>query len=160
MKILQTEHGIFTDNELTKQTAEEVYQEWLKRIDISVVKEEKVSNSKELLASWLVNNPLFSTIHTAEGEYYTVTEDKQSQLTQMITLFNLAIQTGTEFKLTWNSTGGVCEEWTIEELTTLAFQITEYVLPRVKKQQAYEVAITACDTLEEVEAIEINYEAV
>lgn len=29
MEKLKTEHGIFTDNEETGQTAEEVYQEWL-----------------------------------------------------------------------------------------------------------------------------------
>lgn len=36
MQIIKTEHGIFTSNAVTGQTAEEVYQEWLndKQIDI------------------------------------------------------------------------------------------------------------------------------
>lgn len=29
MDQLETEHGIFTNNEVTGQTAEEIYQEWL-----------------------------------------------------------------------------------------------------------------------------------
>ena len=33
MEKINTEHGIFTNNELTGQTAEEVYQEWLKSKD-------------------------------------------------------------------------------------------------------------------------------
>lgn len=33
MEQLQTEHGIFTNNEVTGQTAEEVYQNWLSNKD-------------------------------------------------------------------------------------------------------------------------------
>lgn len=33
MQILETEHGIFTSNEVTGQSAEEVYQEWLQNKD-------------------------------------------------------------------------------------------------------------------------------
>ena len=33
MEKLQTEHGVFTNNEETGQNAQEVYQEWLKNKD-------------------------------------------------------------------------------------------------------------------------------
>lgn len=33
MESINTEHGIFTKNEITEQTAEEVYQEWLENKD-------------------------------------------------------------------------------------------------------------------------------
>lgn len=33
MEQLQTEHGIFTNNEVTGQTAQEVYEEWLANRD-------------------------------------------------------------------------------------------------------------------------------
>lgn len=39
MEILETENGIFTNNETTGQTAKEVYQEWL---------ENKTNNNKTL----------------------------------------------------------------------------------------------------------------
>lgn len=32
-QIIETEHGIFNNNEVTGQTAEEVYQEWLENKD-------------------------------------------------------------------------------------------------------------------------------
>ena len=125
--------------------------------DLDKVKQDKILISKQQLAVWLENNPIFSTIHNSSGEYYTVTQEKQTQLTQMITLASLAAQTSQSFTPTWNSTSNICEEWTINELTVLTFQITQYVLPRVKKQQSYEVQIRECQTIEEVESIEIDY---
>lgn len=146
------------------KTAEEVYQEWLsnkdKQIDILEIKRKKIQESKELLAAWLADNPMLSEIHNHDGEYYTVTQEKQAQLTQLLMLYSISVAGGAELQLTWNSTGGVCEDWTYEELSTLSFQIAGYVLPRVKMQQEYEVQINACATAEEVEAIEIEYEII
>ncbi len=125
--------------------------------DLEESKNKRIVESKYLLEKWLESNPLFSIVHNPNGEYYTVTQEKQTQLTQMITLASLAAQTSQSFIPTWNSTSNVCEEWTINELTVLTFQITQYVLPRVKKQQSYEVQIRECQTIEEVESIEIDY---
>lgn len=140
-------------------TAEEI-EAWKQenKIDICSVKQQKVQQSKKLLATWLANNPMLSEIHNPDGEYYTVTQEKQAQLTQLLMLYSISVQAGGEMQLTWNSTGGVCEEWTYEELSTLSFQIAGYVLPRVKKQQEYEVQINECTTEEEVNEIEIDYE--
>ena len=162
--MLETEYGVFTDliNDEGKliKTAEEVYVGYLKQIQVDIfnVKQRKIQESKELLATWLLENPMLSEIHNSEGEYYTVTQEKQAQLTQLLMLYSISVQSGGEMQLAWNSTGGICEEWTYEELSTLSFQIAEYVLPRVKKQQEYEVAINNCTTLEEIKAIEISYE--
>ena len=159
MQMLETEHGIFTNNEKTGETAEEVYERFLankdKQIDICAVKERKIKESKELLAIWLANNPLVSKVHGQEATY-TVTAEKQSLLTQNILLAQLKQSTTT----TWNCQGGVCEEWTIEELSQLALEIEAYIRPRIKKQQHYEVEINACTTVEEVEAIEIEYDTI
>ena len=161
---LETEHGIFTANHITGETAEQVYARYLttkdKQIDICALKENKVQESKEQLATWLANNPMLSEIHNPEGEYYTVTQEKQAQLTQLLMLYSISVQAGGEMQLTWNSTGGVCEEWTYEQLSTLSFQIAGYVLPRVKKQQEYEIRINTCTTQEEVEQIEIEYDTI
>ena len=143
--------------------SEEEYKYWLsqqEQIDICALKEKKIQESKEQLATWLANNPMLSEIHNSEGEYYTVTQEKQAQLTQLLTLYSMAKQAGTKMQLTWNSTGGICEDWNYEELSTLSFQIAEYVLPRVKKQQTLEVQINECCTVEEVEKIEIAYETI
>lgn len=162
--VLETKHGTFTNNEVMGWSAEEAYQEWLKneekQIDICALKENKVQESKEQLATWLANNPMLSEIHNPDGEYYTVTQEKQAQLTQLLMLYSISVQAGGEMQLTWNSTGGVCEEWTYEQLSTLSFQIAGYVLPRVKKQQEYEIRINTCTTQEEVEQIEIEYDTI
>lgn len=130
------------------------------QIDICALKEKKIQESKEQLAVWLANNPMESEIHDPKGAHYTVTQEKQSQLTQLLTLYSMAKQAGTEMQLTWNSTGGICEEWTYDQLSTLSFQIAGYVLPRVKKQQKYEVRINGSTTIEEVNAIEIEYDTI
>ena len=165
MEKLETEFGPFTRNEESGQTAEEVYKDYLdyiktNKIDICALKEKKIQESKEQLATWLSNNPMLSEIHNPNGEYYTVTQEKQAQLTQLLTLYSIAKQAQTEMQLTWNSTAGICEEWTYEELSTLSFQIAGYVLPRVKMQQKYEVQVNACTTVEEIEQIEIEYDTI
>lgn len=60
----------------------------------------------------------------------------------------------------WNSTGDECVEWTYEELAALALAIGTYVKPFVSRQQELEIAIKACTTMEELNAIEINYDPV
>ncbi len=164
MDKIVTEYGTFSSNKNTGETAEQVYKKWKenkdKQIDICALKEKKIQESKEQLATWLANNPMLSEIHNPEGEYYTVTQEKQAQLTQLLMLYSISVQAGGEMQLTWNSTGGICEEWTYEQLSTLSFQIAGYVLPRVKKQQQLEVEINSCNTEEEVGAIEIEYDTI
>lgn len=51
-------------------------------------------------------------------------------------------------------------EWTYDDLAALALAIGVYVKPFVSHQQELEVNIKACMTSEEVDAIEIGYDAV
>ena len=52
MDRIETEHGIFTANHITGETAEEVYQEWLKNKDetnkIDICHENRVKTNEEL----------------------------------------------------------------------------------------------------------------
>lgn len=48
MEQLQTEHGIFTNNEITGQTAQEVYQEWLVNKDKSPEQPLEVRNRADI----------------------------------------------------------------------------------------------------------------
>lgn len=50
MQAIQTEHGIFTNNEITGQTAQEVYAEWLvskdtprPKTDVELLKENSIN---------------------------------------------------------------------------------------------------------------------
>ena len=53
-----------------------------------------------------------------------------------------------------------CTEWEYEDLAALAMAIGTYVQPFVARQQELEIAIKACTTMEELDAIEINYDPV
>lgn len=116
-------------------------------------KELKVAESKTALSEYLATHPLQWT----DSKYYSVTSEKQALLTSNLSLYQLAVSNGQPFKLTWNSTGDECVEWVYEELAALALAIGTYVKPFVARQQELELDIKACTTMEELDAIEINY---
>lgn len=128
-------------------------EEELKAI-LDEVKEDKIAQSKEDLKDFLANNPM----QWLDGKYYSVTSEKQSLLTSNLALYQVSAAAGQPFKLTWNSTGEECSEWTYENLCALALAIGAYVKPFVSKQQEIELDIKDCSTKAEVEAIEIKYE--
>ena len=119
-------------------------------------KESKILYSKDELSRFLSNNP----ITWIDGNTYSVTEEKQNLLTSNIALYQLSVQAGKPRELKWNTTGDVCTVWTIENLSALALAIGDYVQPYVAYQQTVEVQIKECTTMEELEAIVIDYSTV
>lgn len=92
-----------------------------------------------------------------DGNTYSVTSEKQSLLTSNLALYQIAITAGQPFKLTWNTTGEECKEWTYENLTALALAIGIYVKPFVSQQQEVEVTIRKCTTDKEINDVVIKY---
>ena len=121
---------------------------------ISKVKEYKISKSKTGLSEYLASHPLQWT----DGKYYSVTSEKQALLTSNLALYQISAASGQPFKLTWNSTGDECVEWTYENLAALALTIGTYVKPFVSHQQELELMIKAATTQAELDAIEISYD--
>lgn len=119
-------------------------------------KEDKISESKTALSAYLASHP----IQWSDGKYYSVTTEKQALLTSNLALYQISASAGQPFKLTWNSTGDECVEWTYEELAALALAIGTYVKPFVSRQQELEIAIKECTTQAELDAIEITYDPV
>lgn len=117
-------------------------------------KTSKINETKESLSTYLSCHPLL----WSDGKYYSVTSEKQALLTSNLALYQISAAAGIPFKLTWNSTGDECVEWTYENLAALALGIGTYVKPFVSHQQELELAIKACTTMEEVDAIAITYE--
>lgn len=165
---MQTHMGFVTlvhdeDGNLTQIVGnDESYQAYLETIkpdagvELQNAKDEKIVKSKADLAVFLAENPLTWT----DGNKYSVTSEKQQQLTSKIAVAQMAQQAGQPYTLTWNTTGDVCQEWTLENLVALAFAIDAYVTPLVSYQQEKEVEIKACATVEDVNAIEIDYSSV
>lgn len=135
------------------------YLDYAANPELDNLKLEKIEQSKDVLAKYLSSHPLFSDAKYAEGRYYTVTEEKQRQLTSKMAMYNLYSQQSLEYPLLkWNDVGNVCEDWTVEELTKLAMEIDAYVTPMVERQQSYEKTIQKAKTIEEVENITLSFE--
>lgn len=123
---------------------------------LDAIKAEKIAQSKIDLAAYLEAHPLQWT----DGEYYSITAEKQAQLTSKIMAATMAQTLSTEYNLTWNSTGEVCKAWTLSDLSALAFAIDARVTALVSYQQTQEVAIRNATTQEELDGIVVDYDAV
>lgn len=134
------------------------YERYNTEIDLEIIKQSKIEQSKTLLQEYLQNNPLLSYVKYEDGRYYTVTQEKQQQLTSKLFMATTKALNKEVYTLTWNDTGNICEEWTLEELTQLSEEIDAFVTSLVTKQQHIEVAIRNATTLTELESIVINYE--
>lgn len=158
------EYNEVTDELYIENIVEEQYRIKInygaKTINLEPIKLGKITKTKNDLALYLFNNPIFSKCHYAEGAYYAVTSEKQAQLTQLLTSYILDVQLGIVTELHWNSTGNMCEVYTFEELTQLRREMFAFVLPMVSLQQYIEVLIKNAVTLSELQAIDttINYE--
>lgn len=140
--------GVMTVTALTPGTMPEP--------DLEPIKVARIARSKTDLASYLEAHPLQWT----DGEYYSITAEKQQQLTSKLFSAYVKKSSGIPYDLTWNSTGDVCREWTLQDLSALAFAIDARVTALVSYQQTQEVAMRDAATLDELDAIAVDYDSV
>ena len=122
--------------------------------EIEAHKTKRIQESKILLAKWLNDNPILYT----DGKYYSVTEEKQALLNGNLASYERAKSVGVEYPLKWNSTGSSCVEWEYNDLLALSLTIAAYVAPKVAIQQNIELDIKACETMEDIDAVVIDYD--
>ena len=122
--------------------------------EIEAYKTKRIQESKILLAKWLNDNPILYT----DGKYYSVTEEKQALLNGNLASYERAKSVGIEYPLKWNSTGSSCLEWEYNDLLALSLTIAAYVAPKVAIQQNIELDIKACETMDEISAVVIDYD--
>lgn len=139
---------------------EDAYQKWCEENpepDILVEnKAARIQQSKDDLDTYLETHPMLWT----DGQYYSITKEKQNQLTSKIMAATMAQTLSQPYKLTWNSTGEVCKEWTLIDLSALAFAIDQRVTSLVTYQQTQEVAMRNVKTQEDLDAIVVDYDSV
>lgn len=123
---------------------------------LDVYKQQAIDSSKLMLEEYLSTHPITWT----DGRQYSITRDKQQQLTSKILSATISQQTSTPYTLTWNSTGAECTTWELSDLMALAFAIDARVTALVSYQQAQEIAINAAQTQEELDAIVVDYDTV
>ena len=116
----------------------------------------KITESKDKLAEWLACHPMTYK----DGKQYSVTAEKQSLLNGNLSSYERAqgASPSVKYPLRWNATGEECTEWEYEDLVGLSLAIAAYVAPKVAEQQAIEIAINACSTIEELNGVVIAYE--
>ena len=124
--------------------------------DIEGAKAYKIVESKDKLAEWLSCHPMTYK----DGKQYSVTAEKQSLLNGNLSSYERAqgASPSVKYPLKWNATGEECTEWEYEDLVGLSLAIAAYVAPKVAEQQAIEIAINACSTIEELNGVVISYE--
>ena len=118
--------------------------------------ESRIAQSKADLATYLETHPITWT----DREQYSITAEKQAQLTSKIMAATMAQTLSQPYTLTWNSTGQVCREWTLQDLSALAFAIDARVTALVSYQQTQEVAMRNAASREELDAIVVDYDTV
>lgn len=154
-KALYTMDGI-PQYKLADGKAVERGQEELDSERLPAYKTARIVQTKTDLAAYLEAHPLQWT----DGNYYSITEEKQNQLTRVFAVYEINTALGKPAKLEWNDTGERCREWDKAELSMLASAINERVRQLVKYQQDMEVAIRNASTLEELEGIVVDYDMV
>lgn len=77
--------------------------------ELESAKAERISQSKADLEAYLAEHPM----QWSDDEYYSITAEKQNQLTSKIMAATMAQTMSADYTLTWNSTGEVCKEWTL-----------------------------------------------
>ena len=137
-------------------SAEDVTEAYRSGLVLLLRKKIKIEQSKAELEVYLKEHPLQWT----DGEYYSITAAKQQQLAGKIMTATMAQSIGADYTLKWNSTGDICKEWTLTELSTLGFAIDARVTALVTYQQTQEAAIQDALTLEALDAIEVDYDSV
>lgn len=117
-------------------------------------KEEMIRQLEDSFAKYLENNPIESTCH-GEPKLYTITKDKQILLMNEIRMAEKSRELGIEYIATWNADNEESEEWSLEQLWQLAFEISNAVKPLLADEQAIDKEIRKANSFEEL--FEIDY---
>lgn len=126
-------------------------------MSLSEAKDICIATTKENLADFLLNNPLETDVHNGIPKHYTVTLEKQQQLSLLLQQYAQYTELEMEPDLKWNATGESAEDWAIEDLRQLFVLISDYVGNFVEMQREKEVAILEASSIEELKSISLTY---
>lgn len=126
-------------------------------VTIEKLRKEKLALLNKLYDEYIENNPLMSPLKDGVLKPYECNTTKQNQLVQTISLYQLSQQSGIPYQCMWNSLNGPCENWSIEDLTTLSFQMQSYVYPLIHYQNNMMNKINSIEDIKELYNLEIDY---
>ena len=129
-------------------------QEFVYRYSLEEAQALKQGENKVLFAEYLDNHPLEWT----DGKKYGITLEDQSEISLNISQYQIALQAGVESPvLEWHAKKEECHPWTLADLSALSVAISAKVYPKYRLMQQYKIAIYGATSIQELEAIELNY---
>lgn len=123
---------------------------------LTEAKDAKQEENKAALAQWLVDHPLTWT----DGKQYGVEEQDQNEMALNLMQYQAAQLASQVAPLEWHAQKEACREFTQEEYIGLSMAISNYVYPYRRYQESVKEAIYAAETMEELEAVVIDYSSV
>lgn len=122
-----------------------------------ILDEEKLKKQEEnkmLFANWLNNHP----ITWKDGKQYGVTMEDQSEIQLNMSQYQIKIAAGIKDPvLQWHSIHEACVDWSVEALTALILDITNYIYPLFELMNQYKANIFACEDHHEVRNMDLYY---
>lgn len=123
--------------------------------DLNQVKYDKQEKNKMLFAEYLATHPLT----WIDGKEYGITQEDQSEISLNINQYQAAVAAKVENPtLEWHARHEECQPWALEQLVALSLAISEAVYPKYHQMQEYKTQIFGAKTIDELAAIELNYE--
>ena len=119
-------------------------------------KEKRQTENKAALASWLAAHPLTWT----DGKQYGVEEQDQNEMALNLMQYQAAVLAGQDAPLEWHAQKEACRTFEQAEYLGLSMAISAYVYPYRRYQEQVKEAIYSAKTVEEVQAVVIDYESV
>ena len=130
------------------------------------LKARRIAQTREDLAKYLEENPLVSSCKGGVEKKYTVTLEKQNQLTSTVADFLSnalpIILAGTpieqiDLPIYWNAQGDICEKWTYAEIYQLKNEMMSYVRPIVEYQRYLEKTIMEQEAQDKIYELDCHF---
>lgn len=139
---------------------QEAYDAWMSEHPepdpLPAAKDARQEENKAALAVWLAEHPLA----WADGNTYGVTEADQNEMALNLQQYQVQKAAGREAVLEWHTQKKQCHTLTEEQYTALLLAIIDYVYPYRRYQESVKEAIYNAGTVEEVQAVVIDYASV
>ena len=147
------------DNGIYRDATSEEIMEWEQAnlaVPIDRLRSARQEENKAALASWLAAHPLTWT----DSKQYGVEEQDQNEMALNLMQYQAALSVGLEAPLEWHAKKEACRDFTQEEYLALTMAISAYVYPYRRYQESVKAAIYAAATVQEVQAVVIDYAGV
>lgn len=139
---------------LNEQVKELTFNKDISTMPLEDVHEYLIKKNKRNLELFLESNPM-----KYNDKYYTVTSDKQNQLTGLLNAYRFAKDINIDIDLTWNETGKECEPYTYEQLVQIYLAMLSYIKPLVTHQQETELRIKETNDFMQAGRIDITFDS-